>query len=204
MPSKAMGANRTMRLIIYRKLARQLLLLKIVGKSSVETNIRRCAMDTKIHKILACVDFSDYTLMVLRYAIELAKDSNIQIVVYNVINQRDVNIVEAVSKYASDKIIVEDYIRDLKKDRQEKIKEMIKEHFFEEKSSMSFKVDVGIPSEQIIKTVGTEDIDLVVMANKGRGNISRVLFGSAAEKVFRHSPVPVCSVRERKKFKRSN
>jgi len=29
---------------------------------------------------------------------------------------------------------------------------------------------------------------IIKMANKGRGNLSRVLFGSAAEKVFRHSP----------------
>ena len=106
--------------------------------------------------------------------------------------------------YASDKIIVKDYIRDLKKDRQEKIKELIKEHFFVEKLSMSFIIKVGIPSEQILKAIETEDIDLVVMANKGRGNISRILFGSDAEKVFRHSPVPVFGVRERKKFKRSN
>ena len=161
-------------------------------------------MNKKIHRILACVDFSDYALMVLRYAVELARGSNIQIVVYNVINQIDINIVKKVSEYASDKIIVKDYITDIKKNRQMMIKELIKEHFFEEKYSMSFKIDVGIPSEQIIKAVGTEDIDLIVMANKGRSNISRVLFGSAAEKVFRHSPVPVVSVRERKRFKRGN
>jgi nucleotide-binding universal stress UspA family protein len=59
-----------------------------------------------------------------------------------------------------------------------------------------------MPSEQILKTIETEDIDLVVMANKGRGNISKFLFGSAAEKVFRHSPVPVISVRDPEKFRR--
>jgi len=67
---------------------------------------------------------------------------------------------------------------------------------------MSIKIEEGIPSEQILKTVETEGIDLIVMANKGRGNISRTLFGSVAEKVFRHSSVPVVSVRDRKKFKR--
>ena len=83
-----------------------------------------------------------------------------------------------------------------------KIRVLLKEYFFENKSDMNFKVDVGIPSEAILKTIETETIDLVVMANKGRGNISRFLFGSSAEKVFRHSPVPVVSVREPKKFKR--
>jgi len=159
-------------------------------------------MKKKIHKIMACVDFSDYTLMVLEYAVELAKDSSAQILVFNVINDRDVHMVEMVSRYASHKIRVQDYIRDLEKERQVMIKNLIKKHFFDEKSIMSFKIDVGIPSEQILKTVQKEKIDLIVMANKGRGNLSRALFGSAAEKVFRHSLVPVVSVRDRKIFKR--
>lgn len=160
-------------------------------------------MSKKIHKILACVDFSDYALMVMEYAVDLSKNSTIEILVYNVINQRDVTMVETVSGYASDKICVEDYVRDMKKGRQQAIKDMIKEHFFEEKSRMSFLVEVGIPFEQILDVVKKEHIDLIVMANKGRGNISRVLFGSAAEKVFRHSPVPVVSVRNREGFTRN-
>jgi len=161
-------------------------------------------MNQKIHKILACIDFSDYSLMVLSYAIELAKNSNTEIVVYNVINQKEVHMVEIASTYASSKISVEGYVKDLKKYRETKIKGMIKEHHFEEKSKISFKLDVGIPSEQILEAVNTENIDLIVMANKGRGNISRVFFGSAAEKVFRHSKVPVVSVRDRKIFKRKS
>jgi nucleotide-binding universal stress UspA family protein len=159
-------------------------------------------MNKKIHKILACVDFSEYSLMVMEYAVELAKDSNTQIVVYNVINQRDIDMVEIGCRHVSSFIFVSEYIRDVKKDRQLMIKNMIKEHFFEEKSMMRFKIEQGFPYEQILKTIETENIDLVVMANKGRGNISKVFFGSAAEKVFRHSPVPVVSVRDKKIFKR--
>lgn len=159
-------------------------------------------MNKKINKILACVDFSEYSLAVLEYAIELSNTSHTHILVYNVINQRDVNMLETVSRYVPDKIQVETYIRDMKKERVGKIRTMLKEHFFENKSDMNFKVDVGIPSETILKTIETQQIDLVVMANKGRGNISRFLFGSSAEKVFRHSPVPVVSVREPKNFKR--
>jgi nucleotide-binding universal stress UspA family protein len=158
-------------------------------------------MNKKINKILACVDFSDYSLAVLEYALELA-EAHTQILVYNVINQRDINMLESVCCYVPDKINAETYIKDMKKERVGKIRTMLKEHFFENKSQMNFKVDVGIPSEAILRTIETEAIDLVVMANKGRGNLARFLFGSSAEKVFRHSPVPVASVRESKKFKR--
>jgi len=158
-------------------------------------------MNKKINKILACVDFSEYTLLVLEYADELAKELNAQIIIYNVINNRDVHMVEAVSLYSPAKINVVDFIARHKRDRRVMIKEMLNEHFFENKSNMSFMIDVGIPSEQILKETNAHNIDLIVMANKGRGNISRFLFGSAAEKVFRHSPVPVVSVREQKKIK---
>ena len=156
----------------------------------------------KIKKILACIDLSQYSLMTLQCAVELAKNKNTQIIVYNVINQRDIQGLETISTYFSDKIVPEEYIRDMKKDRHEKLKQLIKENFLKEKSMMSIKVDTGAPFECILKAVETEDADLIVMANKGRGNISRVLFGSAAEKVFRHSPIPVVSVRDKMEFKR--
>ncbi|MCD4721986.1 MAG: universal stress protein [Desulfobacula sp.] len=158
----------------------------------------------KIEKILACVDFSKYSLMTLEYAVELAKGTQTQIILFNVINQRDINSVEKVSKYFPQKVTVEGYIKELKKDRNKEMKAIIKENFFNEKSMMSIKIDTGVPFESILKAVETENIDLIVMANKGRGNVARVLFGSAAEKVFRHSPVPVVSVRDKNIFKRGN
>ena len=163
-------------------------------------------MNKQIQKILACIDLSDYSLMTLGYAVELAKGMDTQIIVFNVINQKDITGVEMISShfagYFSTAINVEDYTKELKQDRLESLKQLIKENFFDEKSLMSIKVEMGIPFEKILEAIETENIDLVVMANKGRGNIARVLFGSAAEKVFRHSPVPVVSVRERKIFKR--
>ena len=155
-------------------------------------------MSKKIHKIMACVDFSDYTQMVLEYAVELAMDSKAEILVYNVINQRDVSMVGTVSKYAPDKISVQGYVDGLVKDRQEMIDQMINTHFMDEKPRIHFQIAVGIPYEEILKKIETAAIDLVVMANLGRGNIERMFFGSAAEKVFRHSPVPVVSVRNTK------
>jgi len=156
----------------------------------------------KIKKILACIDFSEYSLMTLEYAMEIAKGTGAEVVVFNVINQRDINSVEMVSNHYPDRIIAEEYVKDLKKYRLGKIKTIIKENFFDEKSMMSIKIDTGVSFECILEALETEDVDLIVMSNKGRGNISRVLFGSVAEKVFRHSLVPVISVRDKRKFKR--
>jgi nucleotide-binding universal stress UspA family protein len=157
----------------------------------------------RIKKILACIDFSDYSPMTLAYAVELANASHAAILVFNVINQRDINIVEKVSVHFHGTLDLEDYIRDIKKERHAAIKNMIITHCFDDKSMMSIKIDQGIPFECILNAVETENADLIVMANKGRGNVARVLFGSVAEKVFRHSPVPMVSVRETGSFKRS-
>jgi nucleotide-binding universal stress UspA family protein len=163
---------------------------------------RSHAMNRRINKILACIDFSDYSSRVLATALELSDKSHTPILVYNVINQRDINMLETVSRYVPNTIQVETYVKDMKKEREKMIKSLLKEQFFDAKSRMTFKVGVGIPSEAILRTIETEAIDLVVMANKGRGNRARFLFGSTAEKVFRHSPVPVVSARDCQNFKR--
>lgn len=156
----------------------------------------------KINKILACIDFSAYSVMTLEYALEIARATQSEIVVLNVVNQRDLSGVEMASMYFPEKFQMDDYIKDMKKDRLARLKQLIKEHFLEDKLQMIISVDMGAPFDCILKAVTSHKADLVVMANKGRGSVSRVLFGSAAEKVFRHCPVPVLSVRDKIKFKR--
>jgi nucleotide-binding universal stress UspA family protein len=155
----------------------------------------------KIDTILACVDFSEYTRMTLEAAVAIARGNQAQIVAFNVINQRDVASVGMVSQHYPDRLNVENYVRDLKKERHEKLTMLINSDFSEYRENMTLSIDVGIPWESIIQAAGNHKADLIVMANKGRGNLSRVLFGSVAEKVFRHSPVPVVSVRDPETFK---
>lgn len=55
----------------------------------------------------------------------------------------------------------------------------------------------GRPYEQLVEYVTENAIDMVVMGSHGKSGLSRVLLGSTAEKVVRHSPVPVLTVRTR-------
>ena len=180
---------------------------------------------SRINKILACIDFSEYSLMTLGYAVDLAKETDRQVVAFHVINLSTLKGVEKISNYlpsgpAKDEgpdsakemdppvnylpynAIDENYIASLQADRKELLESLIKDHFSEEASRIQIKVEAGTPYDCILKAIDTEGADLVVMANKGRSNLARVLFGSSAEKVFRHSPVPVLGVRDKSKFKR--
>ena len=56
------------------------------------------------------------------------------------------------------------------------------------------KVLVGDPGHEIVKTIESENIDLVIMGSHGRKRPERTLFGSVAQYVVRHSPMPVLVV----------
>ena len=55
------------------------------------------------------------------------------------------------------------------------------------------RVVVGTPYEAIMDAA--EDVDSIVMATHGRTGLEHILIGSVAEKVVRHAPVPVLTIR---------
>jgi nucleotide-binding universal stress UspA family protein len=57
------------------------------------------------------------------------------------------------------------------------------------------RVEIGDPFHQI--TSAARRADSVVMATAGRTGLAHLLIGSVAEKVVRHSPVPVLTIRPR-------
>ena len=55
------------------------------------------------------------------------------------------------------------------------------------------KVEIGDPHDRIIKAARSADV--VVMSTTGRTGLAHLLIGSVTEKVVRHSPVPVLTMR---------
>lgn len=53
----------------------------------------------------------------------------------------------------------------------------------------------GVPYEEILDYTDENDIDLIVMGTHGRTGLRHFLLGSVAERVIRHTPVPVLLVR---------
>ncbi len=52
----------------------------------------------------------------------------------------------------------------------------------------------GKPADEIIDFAEKHNVDLIIMCTHGRSGITRWVLGSVAEKVVRHSPVPVLTV----------
>jgi nucleotide-binding universal stress UspA family protein len=149
----------------------------------------------KTKKIMVAVDFSEYSLKISDYARRLAADLEAELIFVNVINQRDIDMVKQVTMH-TDKISVKDYINGLIDDRNEQMQRLLKETNCKNIPNR-FLIKKGVPFIELIETAKEENVDMVIMGTKGRGNISGILFGSQAEKMFRHCPVPLLSIRER-------
>lgn len=55
----------------------------------------------------------------------------------------------------------------------------------------------GNPSEELIRYAEKENMDIVIMGTLGRTGLDRLLLGSVAGNVVRHSKVPVMVVKEK-------
>lgn len=146
-----------------------------------------------IKKILVPIAFSKYSPGLIAYAANLAQDLGAELVVVNVINVRMIEAISGVESMGY-QVDTEGYRRSIEEDRRRLLEEMLAEASIPiDRVRMVFKV--GHPVEKLLQIAEEEKADLVVMGTKAHSELEHVLLGSVAEKMFRHSPVPILSYR---------
>lgn len=146
-----------------------------------------------VRKILVPIAFSKYSQGIISYAAGLAKDLGADLVVANVINIRSIEAISGVQAMGY-QVDAEAYRRNLEEDRRRELGDMLAEAGLpQERVRAVFRV--GHPFDKLLQIVKEEKPDLVVMGTKAHSDLEHVLLGSVAEKMFRHSPVPLLSYR---------
>lgn len=145
-------------------------------------------------KILLPTDGSKFAESAAQHAIWIASRSGAEIIVLNVIETSSL-----VGLPAEDLIVrIKEMLKEEGRRSLERISEMVTESEEESKLGkevkITLKTEEGSPADSILKTIDTENVDLVVMGTSGKHGLDRFLLGSVTEKVVRSAKCPVLAV----------
>lgn len=151
----------------------------------------------KIHKILAPTDLSELSKVGVRYALVLARAISAEVTVYQTVTSED--LVQHGDQFTGGEgsdggrripsTILQRYEAALARFLNDNFSDLIPWLKVRE------KVEIGRPDKAIIQRAKMEGSDLIVIATHGRSGLAHILLGSVTEKVVRHAPCPVLTVR---------
>jgi nucleotide-binding universal stress UspA family protein len=145
----------------------------------------------KLKKILVPTDFSKFSSKALRYATEFATQFGASITLLHVVEPI---AYPPESGYAP--VEIEAVETTWRKDAKRKLEELGRK-VVQPPLTARAVVRFGSPYHEITALAKEEGVDLIILATHGYTGLKHVFLGSTAEKVVRHAPCPVLTVRER-------
>jgi nucleotide-binding universal stress UspA family protein len=138
-----------------------------------------------LKKILVTTDLSPHSLAAVEYAVSFGNLYASRLCLLLVIDKKDGHHTREPNLHF----------------RTEKEAEDALAGFVQENIPPSIKMDLvvrkGTPTEGILRYAEEAGIDMIVMATHGHTGLRHILMGNVTEKVVRHSPVPVLTVKPR-------
>jgi nucleotide-binding universal stress UspA family protein len=151
-------------------------------------------------KIMVALAFTEHSEELFNFALETSKLLNARLIAASVINSRDVAAVGMVASMGYD-IDGDHYIEGVKAEQKKFFEQFLKRSSIKNED-VRLILKVGNPVDELLKLIVKEKVDMIVMGIKGRTDLEHVFVGSVAAKLFRHSPVPVISFRDKKSAER--
>ena len=148
---------------------------------------------TKIRRILVATDFSAYSRESLTYAVYLAKCLGAELLLVHVFERpvySDVGVAHSVRSG------VQRWLREVKSETTAKLTALVRQ-LRQQWADTHPLWREGTPSDEIVQCAKETSSDMVVLGTHGRTGLAHVLLGSVTERVLRHAPCPVLTVRPR-------
>jgi len=143
-----------------------------------------------IKKILVPVDFSDYSKIALKHAVNFAQRFNSKLFLIYVIEP-----MVYPTDFSIGQIAIPAVENNLTSRAEEELQNLVKNEIAGKLESEVI-IKSGKPFMEIIECAGEMDADLIIIATHGHTGVEHLLFGSTAEKVVRKAPCPVLTLRE--------
>jgi nucleotide-binding universal stress UspA family protein len=142
--------------------------------------------------ILVPFDFSKCAQNALHLAAQLARKTGAEIYISHIIEPTQLNLIggRAESNYS----LVLKYFEHVKWVGLENLEKILQTPEYEGISFQKF-IEQGNIHQTLMHHIKTFEVDLVVMGTHGVGGLDEIWVGSRTERIVRHSPVPVLTVR---------
>ena len=146
-----------------------------------------------IKRILVPTDFSDNSERAVRYAAELAEKFQSEVVLLHVVQDLALILPDAVMPIPVATPDLNDMIASAKTGLANLVAALNLAHL-----NPKAEVRVGNPPSEIVSAASDLKADLLCISTHGRTGLAHFLLGSVAEKIIRHAPCPVLTVRPTK------
>ncbi len=157
------------------------------------TKPHRVTAGINVKKILAPTDFSSASLAGVRYALNLAKELDAEVVIYNMIALQEI---VAFARSAREDELAIMRSQGFGAACESQLRLFVKQNIASDLASVKvkYKVEIGTPETNIIEATKSEGADLIVMSSRGKSRFARMFLGSVTESVLRNAPCPVLAI----------
>jgi len=146
-------------------------------------------------KILVPCDFSDPAVQAFKMAVEIANQSNGEVVLLNVVELPVMHESVLMPTLSFE----EAFIKDMKAHAEKNFAKM-KEKWAKEGPKVSSYVEFGGTTSTIRDFINEKKIDLILMGTHGASGVKEFFIGSNTEKIVRTAGVPVISIKKQLKL----
>jgi nucleotide-binding universal stress UspA family protein len=146
-------------------------------------------LHTDLKRILVPVDFSPHSMNAVRFARDWAARFRAAVCLLHVIEP-----VNTTAPFGVQTMVLPIRQPDFHRELRTELANLARKEF-SRSANVAIQLREGVPYDVIVSTARKLKSDIIIIATHGRTGLMRVLMGSTAERVVRHAPCPVLTVR---------